>query len=90
MSKEKKSKCSECGDDLPDVFTIDELEDWEHNGKGTFTTYSILKRAVNAARRRHGVIYTQVDSETSSDRVYSKGLHYVNRTGVYAVLYPKT
>ncbi len=33
------------------------------------------------------VIYTQVDTD-SGDRVYLKGIHFVNRTGVYMVAIP--
>jgi hypothetical protein len=98
-------KCVECGadlrdyfpegvcnyraDELPEEFTIDQLEGWEHIGRGTFTTYSSLKRAQTIATRKNGVLYTQVDSEISDERVYSKGNHFVNRTGTWAVLYPR-
>lgn len=38
------------------------------------------------AEKHNGVIYTQVDSETSDDRIYNKGVHLVNRTGTWAVV----
>lgn len=37
------------------------------------------------AKTVDGEIYTQVDGE--KDRVYSKGIHFVNNTGIYLVLF---
>jgi hypothetical protein len=81
-------------DKLPDEFTIDGLEEWERQGKGNFNTYDSLRRALNVIWSRNGLLnnamlYTQVDSDKSDDRVYAKGNRLVNRTGTWAVLFPR-
>jgi hypothetical protein len=35
----------------------------------------------------NGTIYTQVDSENSNEVIYLTGKHFVNRTGVYAIVW---
>lgn len=53
-------------------------------GYKTFEIFKDVKKAHVYATRVGGKIYTQVDGET--DVVYSKGICYVNRTGIYAVV----
>lgn len=43
-----------------------------------------MKKALNYTKEAGGQIYTQVDGD--NDVVYSRGVHYVNRTGIYAVI----
>jgi hypothetical protein len=74
MSTQNKNKV-EC----PDEMTCDQMGRYK-----TFRIFQDVKIAYGYAKKTNGQIYTQVDGDT--DVVYSKGIHYVNRTGVYAVI----
>lgn len=77
------------GKEFPSELSFDQFDnmDWEskqfglndsrHNSK-------IANDVLKYAKKVNGQIYTQVDGDT--DRVYSKGLRYVNRTGIYEVV----
>ena len=47
-------------------------------------TNQIVQQVKEFAQKTGGQIYTQVDGET--DRVYSRGLRFVNRTGLYEIV----
>lgn len=63
----------------PDEMTCDQMAHYK-----TFEIFQDVKKAHDYAGRINGQIYTQVDGDT--DVVYSKGIRYVNRTGIYAVV----
>jgi hypothetical protein len=63
----------------PKELDCDKLYDYE-----IVEIFENLSDAKECAKIIHGHIYTQVDGDT--DIVYSKGVHFVNRTGVYAVV----
>jgi hypothetical protein len=65
--------------EYPDELTCDQMGCYK-----TFKIFQDVKKAWSYAKKTHGEIYTQVDGD--DDVVYSKGLHYVNRTGIYAVI----
>jgi hypothetical protein len=65
--------------EYPDEMTCDQMGRYK-----TFRIFQDAKRAMGYAEKAHGEIYTQVDGDI--DVVYSKGIHYVNRTGIYAVI----
>jgi hypothetical protein len=67
-------------------FTYDEVDALEHAGVIAYDDCEDLETARVISREKGGVIYTQVDSEISDDRVLSRGVRVVNRTGMYAVL----
>jgi hypothetical protein len=71
-----------------ELFTVKELEEWEHSGKGTFETFDDEEKAKKAMHERHGYFYTQIDSDDGKRVYYERGWRYVNRTGVWAVLVP--
>ena len=48
------------------------------------STEQIVQQVKEFAEKTGGQIYTQVDGET--DRVYARGLRFVNRTGLYEVV----
>ena len=43
-----------------------------------------LDKAIEYVKEHGGQVYTQVDGE--KDRMYTRGVHVVNRTGMYAVV----
>ncbi len=47
-------------------------------------TNQIVQQVKEFAQKTSGQIYTQVDGDT--DRVYSRGLRFVNRTGLYEIV----
>jgi hypothetical protein len=65
--------------EYPDELTFDQIECYK-----ALRIFEDLKKAKGYAEKTGGQIYTQVDGDT--DRIYSKGIHYVNRTGMYAVI----
>ena len=65
--------------EYPDELTFDEIEAYPE-----LKIYSSLGWAKKYAQKIGGQVYTQVDGDT--DRLYSKGIRYVNRTGIYAVI----
>lgn len=65
--------------EYPDELTCDQMGRYK-----TFRIFQDARKADIYAKKIHGQIYTQVDGDT--DVVYSKGIHYVNRTGVYGVV----
>ena len=65
--------------EYPDELTFDQIECYR-----ALRIFEDLKKARGYAEKAGGQIYTQVDGYT--DRTYSKGIHYVNRTGIYAVI----
>jgi hypothetical protein len=76
---------------LPEVTEdLNILVDGKEVGSETFEDKSdaiIFLHAFSKGLTGRGLgIYTQVDSDFGK-RVYVKGLHYVNRTGVYAVVW---
>lgn len=76
-----------------EVLTIDDLDTLEDSGYFLYRTFIHdnrivnLKRARKFAEKTKGIFFTQVDYEINNERIYAKGYHYVNRTGVYMVLY---
>jgi len=72
--------------ELKENLTIDEIEEGEHKARWQFRTFEELNQANKYAKEKDGVLYTQVDSETSNDRIYVKGYRLVNRTGTWAVV----
>lgn len=85
---------------LPYYLTIDGLERLEDEGivadLEMFQDDENDRLAEHMAKRFYNlhkewgfnpVLYTQVDSEVSDEIVYSKGLKYVNRTGIYLVVF---
>ncbi len=73
----------------PDELTLDEFDEMFYTGKAKARQFSLEKEAsieevVQYAKKTGGQIYTQVDGD--QDRMYSKGLHFVNRTGIYEVV----
>jgi len=66
---------------LPDALTCDEIDEF------TSFTFSKLESATDFIEMNSGQLYTQVDAGT--DRAYSKGNCFVNRTGIYAVVFSK-
>ncbi len=74
---------------FPDCLTFDQFDDmgWESKQFGLDDDRSptkIVEDVIKYALDTKGQIYTQVDGDT--DRVYSKGLRFVNRTGLYEVV----
>lgn len=65
--------------EYPDELTFNQIECYK-----ALRIFEDLKKARDYAEKTGGRIYTQVDGDT--DRIYSKGVHYVNRTGIYAVI----
>lgn len=65
--------------EYPDELTFDQIECYK-----ALRIFEDLKKARGHAAKIGGLIYTQVDGDT--DRLYSKGIRYVNRTGMYAVI----
>jgi hypothetical protein len=62
-----------------ELFTVKELEEWEHSGKGTFETFDDEEKAKKAMHERHGYFYTQIDSDDGKRVYYERGWRYVNR-----------
>ncbi len=65
--------------EYPDELTCDQMGRYR-----TFRVFEDLKKTKEYATKIDGQIYTQVDGDT--DVIYSKGIRYVNRTGIYAVI----
>ena len=65
--------------EYPDELTFDQIECYR-----TLRIFEDLKKAKRYSEKISGQIYTQVDGDT--DRLYSKGIRFVNRTGMYAVI----
>jgi len=65
--------------EYPDELTFDQIECYK-----TLRIFEDLKKARGHAAKIGGQIYTQVDGD--ADRLYSKGIRLVNRTGIYAVI----
>lgn len=65
--------------EYPDELTCDQMEKYK-----IFRIFQDAEKAHLYAKKSNGQIYTQVDGD--DDVVYSKGIHYVNRTGQYAVV----
>lgn len=65
--------------EYPDEMTCDQMGHYK-----TFRIFQDVKKAWSYAEKTCGQIYTQIDGDI--DVVYSKGIHYVNRTGIYAVI----
>ncbi len=63
----------------PEALTIRQIERYK-----TLKIFDDLDAAKKHWGKIGGAIYTQVDGK--HDRVYSKGIHLVNRTGIYAVV----
>jgi hypothetical protein len=73
----------------PDELTLDEFDDMFYTGKAKARQFGLDKEASieevrQYAQKTGGQIYTQVDGD--DDRMYSKGLRFVNRTGLYEVV----
>lgn len=74
---------------FPDELTFDQFDDkgWESKQFGLDDDRSltdIVEDVIAYALDNNGQIYTQVDGE--KDRVYAKGLRWINRTGLYEVV----
>ena len=73
----------------PDELSLDEFDGMFYTGKAKAKQFGLEKEAdvqevVQYAKKIGGQIYTQVDGD--EDRMYSKGLRFVNRTGIYEVV----
>ncbi|MGI0060912.1 MAG: hypothetical protein ACREBA_00495 [Nitrosotalea sp.] len=73
----------------PDELTLDEFDEMFYTGKAKAKQFGLDKDANiqevrEYAKKTGGQIYTQVDGD--QDRMYSKGLRFVNRTGIYEVV----
>lgn len=67
-------------------FDYDELDELEHKGIVEYKDFEDLESARADQTRNGGVIYTQLDSDYSDDVILSRGIRFVNRTGMYAVV----
>lgn len=65
--------------EYPDEMTCYEIESYS-----ALRIYSSLAWAKKYAGKIGGQVYTQVDGDR--DRIYSKGVRFINRTGIYAVV----
>ncbi len=63
----------------PNELDIDQLDAYSE-----LHLFDNLQEAKLCATNTGGQIYTQVDSDP--DILYSKGIHLINRTGIYAVI----
>lgn len=75
--------------EFPDTLTFDQFDKmgWESKQFGLDDSRhdsKIAKDVFNYAKKTGGQIYTQVDGDR--DRVYSKGLRFVNRVGLWEVV----
>ena len=61
-------------------YTISELDAKHPESK----IFDDEKKAIAFAKKENRQIYTQIDA--GMDRVYLKGKHFVNRTGIYGVV----
>ncbi len=79
-------------DKYPEELTFDEFDDIKWDFEKQFglnddrNLHEICKDALDLIKRNNGeyVLYTQVDGD--DDRVYAKGNHFVNRTGIWWVV----
>lgn len=69
----------------PITLTIDECSLYEHQTFVDEDEFTNWISAMKFAKITNGILYTQVDG--IKDRVYAKGTHKINRTGVYMVIY---
>lgn len=70
----------------PDELTFDEFDDmlWTREKQFGLEEQANIEEIKKYAEKISGQIYTQVDGD--QDRMYSKGLRFVNRTGIYEVV----
>ena len=70
----------------PDELTLDEFDDlpWIESKQFGLDRQANIEEIKKYAEKTSGQIYTQVEGD--QDRVYSKGLRFVNRTGIYEVV----
>ncbi|MDE1813817.1 MAG: hypothetical protein KGH87_01100 [Thaumarchaeota archaeon] len=70
----------------PDELTLDEFDDmpWIKNKQFGLDWQANIKEMKKYAEKIGGQIYTQVDGDNG--KMYSKGLRFVNRTGIYEVV----
>ena len=70
----------------PDELTFDEFDDmpWIKSKQFGLEVEANIEEIKKYAEKINGQIYTQVDGD--QDRMYSKGLRFVNRTGIYEVV----
>jgi len=81
----------------PEELTFDQFDDIAWNFEQQFglndprANRPILEEAFNLIKKHNGelVLYTQVDGD-SGERLYSKGHHLVNRTGIWWVVKSKS
>jgi hypothetical protein len=72
--------------EYPDELTMDEFDDmpWIKTKQFGLDGQANIEEIKKYAEKISGQIYTQVDGD--QDRIYSKGLRFVNRTGIYEVV----
>lgn len=83
-------------DKYPDELTFDEFDSIKWDFEKQFgldddrPLRPILQEAFNLIKKNNGkfVLYTQVDGD-DGDRIYEKGHHLVNRTGIWWVVKSK-
>jgi hypothetical protein len=63
----------------PDELTCRQIDRYK-----SFSVFEDQKKAGDYAEKTDGCIYTLVDCD--GKMVYARGIHYVNRTGRYAVV----
>ncbi|SMH71300.1 hypothetical protein [Candidatus Nitrosotalea okcheonensis] len=70
----------------PDEMTLDEFDEmpWIKSKQFGLDRQASIEEIKKYAEKISGQIYTQVDGD--QDRMYSKGLRFVNRTGIYEVV----
>jgi len=71
--------------EMPLILTVEECDDYIYVVFSNEYDFINLYRAQKFVKQSNGILYTQIDGE--KDRVYSKGIHFVNRTGIYLVVY---
>ena len=68
----------------PETLTMSQLDNYAFS-----PIFYDLKKALKTKKKVRGVLYTQVDTESSDPEktvMYVKGNKLVNRTGMYAVV----
>ena len=65
-------------ENFPEELSLGEMDELDSE------VFDDLDKAIEYAREHGGQVYTQVDGE--EDRMYTRGVHVVNRTGIHAVV----
>lgn len=73
----------------PDELSLEEFDEMFYTGKAKAKQFGLdreadVREVLKYAEKTGSQIYTQVDGD--QERMYSKGLRFVNRTGIYEVV----